>query len=85
MAKPRRASYKAAHRQPECFQGDQDTFDQRAAAGMSRPDYCPPIGTPCDERPSRAQFRIKISKKDYIEVGELFVMIKGTPYRYPLE
>ena len=81
MATPRRASYKAADRQPERIQGDQDTFDQRAAAGMSRPDYCPPIGTPCTGRPSRAPFRIKLSKHEYIEVGELFVMNNGRPQR----
>jgi len=84
MAEPRRTSYKAADRQPECFSGDEGAADQFATAGM-RPDYVPPIGTPCDERPSRAQFRIKLSRKDWIEVGELFVMIKGTPHRYPLE
>ena len=28
-----------------------------------------------------AQFRIKLSRKDWIEVGQLFVMVEGTPNR----
>ena len=34
MAKPRRSSYKASHRQPECVQSDEGAADQFAAAGM---------------------------------------------------
>ena len=39
------------------------------------------IGTPCTGRPSRAQFMIKLSKHECIEVGKLFVMNNGRPQR----
>ena len=80
MAEPRRCGHEAADRELECFQSDEGAAHQFAAAGM-RPDYCPAIGTPCTGRPSRAQFRIKLSKHEYIEVGELFVMNNGRPQR----